>query len=428
MKTGIKYCLLITILLTGINLLAQNNNTELKTLINSSFTYYPKFKELQQSVIIGENKIAAINTNRNPVINANSSFTYLNPVNEFAFGANNVKINPNANYTVNIGGSYILYDFGAIKENVAKAKTELQSSRHNIDAAKAQIAYQIANVYYAIIYIKNAIQIQDTVLAFLYQNQKDIQIKTKLGVALEFDNLTIQATIDQELNRKADLENMQQKQLNLLQYLTGENAIRGNDFDFKNTTVNVLDFLAKAQTQNYDYVLQQDKIKTAEADNKIIALQNKPSLVVNAATGFRNGIAPTINDFRYNYVAGVGLQIPLYNGGKMKKNLKLNESIIKLQSITLNNLDSTFKKDYNEVTTDIATANKRIQNTASQITQAKAAKALAQIRFKNGIGTNLELLNANTNLQKAALAKLQYQYQLCLANVELARLSGEKVW
>jgi outer membrane protein len=408
--------------------IAQTGNAELKALINNSFTYYPKFKELGQSVIIGENKIAVINTNRNPVINANSSFTYLNPVNEFAFGASNIKINPNANYNVSIGGSYVLYDFGAIKENVAKAKTELQSSKHNIDAAKAQIAYQIANVYYGIVYIKNAFQIQDTVLAFLYENQKDIQIKTKLGVALEFDNLTIQATIDQELNRKADLENMQQKQMNLLQYLTGKDAVTGSSFDFINSTATAADFLLKAQTQNYDYVLQQDKIKTAEADNKIIALQNKPSLVVNAATGFRNGIAPTINDFRYNYVAGVGLQIPLYNGGKMKKNLKLNESIIKLQSLTLNSLDSTFKKDYNQVTTDIATANKRIQNTASQITQAKAAKALAQIRFKNGIGTNLELLNANTNVQKAELAKLQYQYQLCLANAELARLSGEKIW
>lgn len=98
--------------------IAQTGNAELKALINNSFTYYPKFKELEQNLIIGENKIAVINANRNPIINANSNFTYLNPVNEFAFGANNVKINPNANYNVNIGGSYVLYDFGAIKENV----------------------------------------------------------------------------------------------------------------------------------------------------------------------------------------------------------------------------------------------------------------------------------------------------------------------
>ena len=63
-----------------------------------------------------------------------------------------------------------------------------------------------------------------------------------------------------------------------------------------------------------------------------------------------------------------------------------------------------------------------------QIEQVKVAQELATTRFKNDIGTNLEITNASTNVQRAELNKLQYEYQLCLAKVELARLMGYKYW
>ena len=45
-----------------------------------------------------------------------------------------------------------------------------------------------------------------------------------------------------------------------------------------------------------------------------------------------------------------------------------------------------------------------------------------------GMSTNLEILNAITNIQKATASKLQYEYQLCLANIELAKLAGVVFW
>jgi outer membrane protein len=411
-----------------LNAFAQTENKELAMLVKNSFSYFPKFKELEQAVVIGEAKIDLINVGRSPIVNSNAGINYVAPVNEFSFGGPSIKINPNLNYNTNVSGSYVLYDFGAVKQNVEKAKIELQSTKHNIDAAKAQIAYQIATIYYGIIYTKNAIKIQDTVLAFLYETQKDIRVKIKLGVALEFDNLTIQATIDQELNKKVDVENMLQKQINLLQYFSGINVVNDIKFDFGNNTKNANEFLSQAQAQNIDYILQKDKIKLTEAEKKITALQNKPAIVINGATGFRNGFVPSLYQFRFNYLAGVGVTMPIYNGGRMKKNMQLNESVLKLQTLTLNSMDSSFKKDYNQINIDIASAKQRIQNVEGQVVQANAAKNLAQIRFKNGIGTNLELLNAITNIQKAAASKLQYEYQLCLANVEMAKLGGVVFW
>jgi outer membrane protein TolC len=96
--------------------------------------------------------------------------------------------------------------------------------------------------------------------------------------------------------------------------------------------------------------------------------------------------------------------------------------------MAVESLSSTYKKDIEQALTDISTNLERIKNTRGQIDQAKAAQILATNRLKGGTGTNLEITNAGTNMQRAALTKLQYEYQLCLAKVELTRLMGYQYW
>ncbi|MBC7588292.1 MAG: TolC family protein, partial [Chitinophagaceae bacterium] len=133
-------------------------------------------------------------------------------------------------------------------------------------------------------------------------------------------------------------------------------------------------------------------------------------------------------EMRFNYLAGVTFSIPIYNGGKTKSQIKLSQTMVMQNELAVESLSSNYKKDIEQALTDVATNVERIKNTVGQIEQSKAAQTLASNRFKNGVGTNLEITNASTNVQRAALTKLQYQYQLCLSKVELARLMGYQYW
>jgi outer membrane protein TolC len=53
-----------------------------------------------------------------------------------------------------------LYDFGRIKANVEKAKTDLKYAQHNVDYAKSQLANEVAVIYYNIIILKKALQLK----------------------------------------------------------------------------------------------------------------------------------------------------------------------------------------------------------------------------------------------------------------------------
>jgi outer membrane protein TolC len=106
----------------------------------------------------------------------------------------------------------------------------------------------------------------------------------------------------------------------------------------------------------------------------------------------------------------------------------LQQTLLKQQELSLNSLQHSYKKDIQQAYLDISSAVSRIENTKGQIDQAKYAEQLASFRYKNGVGTNLEFMNAVANVQRATLTKLQYQYQLCVTKIELAKLLGEKYW
>lgn len=426
MKKIVLITLFTSLAASGLQAQVQVNN-ELKSLINKSFTYYPKIKEVENTVTTAKQKLDVVSTNT-PTVDGNLSYRFVEPKIQIPINGENFQFAPVHNVDANVGASYVLYDFGRLKANIEKAKTDILLAEHNVDAVKYQLATQVSTIYYNIIYLQHAIAIQDSVLRFLAENKTVIDNKYQNGDALKFDQLNIKAQIDAEENRKVDLQNSLQKQQNLLAYTTGAKQSSGNVFDFEVALKDVDAALAETQANNVDYILAKDKIKQALSDVAISKLGDKPTVSVGAGAGFKNGYVPKVGEIRFNYNAGVALRIPIYEGGKTKKQVKLSETLVKQNELNIETLNNNYKKDLEQALADVQSNLERIKNTQGQIEQAKYAQTIAATRFKNGVGTNLELTNASTNVQRAELTKLQYQYQLCLAKVELAKLIGYKYW
>lgn len=403
-------------------------NKELKSLIGQSFSYFPKLKEVENTVTTATEKAALTELNRFPELTADASYAYVRPKIVLPLNGENFQFAPVHNFSTAVNANYALFDFGRLQANINRSKDDLQYAKHNVDYAKAQLAYQVSNVYYNIVYLQKAISIQDSVLNFLNENKKIVESQLKNGTALRIDLLTIQASIDNEENRKADLTNGLQKQRNLLEYTTGTKQNQGKGFDFDVSLTDASSALGLAQTQNPDFMLAKDKIKQAESDLAITKTLEKPLVGLKAEAGVKNGYVPYIQDMRFNYLAGIGISIPIYNGGKNKQQQKLQQNLIKQNEMAAESLSSTYKKDIDQALADIGTNLERIKNTKGQIEQAQTAQQLASNRLRNGTGTNLEITNAGTNVQRALLTKLQYEFQLCLAKLELTRLMGYQYW
>jgi outer membrane protein TolC len=413
-------------------------NPELVQLVNKSFTYNPRINELQQNVAIQEERLDVSQTYLLPSVNATGSYNYVAPVGQITFpvapGVDKlIQFQPNNNVTFGLGLNYQVLDFGRARANINKSKTEIQQSKDNVEFNKGQLAAQVAGIYYGIIYLRNAITVQDSILSSLGQTKKQTENKLKNGDALELDVLTINSNIDAEQNRKVELETMLEKQKNLLMYSTGVSSINtpGSDFNFAtgSTVITSNEELVKqAEQTNLDFKMAQQRNSLTAHDWDINKRSYYPSLNIVGNAGMRNGYQPNINDLKFNYLVGVGFTAPIFQGGRYKQQKQLFEATTTLNNLSISTLRKNYERDIAQATADINSYTSRLVNIQGQINQAQKALEQTNSRYKNGIAIQVEYINALTTLQRIKLSALNFEYQKCLGQIELTRLTGNKWW
>jgi outer membrane protein TolC len=193
-----KYLITSTLIVVSLISTAQvSTNNELKGLINQSFSYYPQVKEAQNQVNIAQQRLDLTKTNQ-PTIDAVGSYSYVQPkitlplevdgkTQEFQFA-------PVDNLNANIGASYLLLDFGRLKANIEKSKSDLKYASDNMLNVQSQLASQVATVYYNIVYLRKAITVEDSVLSYLNANITVAANKLKNGDAIKLDVLNLPIT------------------------------------------------------------------------------------------------------------------------------------------------------------------------------------------------------------------------------------------
>ncbi|HCW09162.1 MAG TPA: TolC family protein [Cytophagales bacterium] len=402
-------------------------NAELKSLINQSFSYFPRIQELQSASEVSAQRVQLAKSNYYPSISGVGSYTYLTPLSKATFGGNEFKFQPNNNYNFNLAVTQPIWDFGKTNAQIAKSKAELLSATTNIEQAKAQVAAQVASVYYAMIYLKKAIAVEDSILAFLNENKKIIENRIKRGDALQIDATNIQSNIDLEENRRVDFVNQLQKQKAVMEYTTGIST-EPTSFEFDFPLFSEAAITDYAKQNNFDLKLATQRTLASEMDLKYAQNNRFPLLTFVGGTGYKNGYQPDINPLIFNYSLGLNLSVPIYSQGKINTNINIAQSTLQANQLAAKTAENNLRRDLAQVQADISSNEERIQNSQSQVNYAREALTLTQSRYKQGVATHLDLLNSSSNLQRILLNQIQFQYQLCSARIEQARLIGWKYW
>ena len=408
-----------------------SSNKELKGLIGQSFSYYPRVKEAKNLINIAQENLDLAKTNL-PIVDAEGSYSYIKPKIMLPLEVDGEKRNfqfaPVNAFDGHVGANYVLLDFGRLKASVDKAKSDLKYSIDNVSNVQTQLASQISQIYYSIVYLRQAVSVEDSVLNYLDSNKNIAADRLKNGDAIKLDVLNIQSQIDVETNRKEDLINNLKNEITLLQYTSGDSSITETSFDFDvNFQPSVQDALSTAKTTVEDFILAQDKVEQSRSSLAITRLTDKPSLSVGANAGVKNGYVPDVNQPKFNYAAGVTLKIPIYNA-KTKKQIAVSQSQVTQSQLAQETLSNEYEQNIQQALTNIQTNIEKIKNMQSQIETATSTEQIASSRYFNGIGLNTDITDAAVNTQRVLLTKLQYQYQLCLAKIEYARLTGAKYW
>ena len=400
------------------------NAQTLNELIGSAVTNYPKIKELQGNVALADAKIQLAKSGYQPNIAINGSYNYVAPVSKANFLGKEIQFQPNHNYNTYLSVSQTIWDFGRTNASVQRAKEEQAQVKENLKASELGLAYQVAVLYNNIVLLQKNIALQDAQIKLAYDNYKLVENKIKNGDALSYDLVNADVRVKVAENKKVDLLNQLEKQLNLLKFYTGNEQAQVTATSFESGK----DAASNATSGNMDIALANSRLHAAQVDYKTSVSNFLPNLFANGNAGWKNTYLPNIKEMRFNYVVGAGLNIPIYDAGKALAQRKMAKLAIETAKQNLLYAQQAANKDVLQAQADFNANQTRLQNTAAIVKQAEAAFNLAQSRYKNGTLTWLDLENARISAEDARFSLIQLEYQLALNKLEMNRIAGVRFW
>jgi len=393
----------------------------------------PAVREAAQSVSASHAAAEASRSGFYPDVKADLAYTRLGPVAQFSLpGGGTFDLYPANNYNAQVTVRQKIFDFGKTPASAELASSRVSLAEDSLESMKRDLVYATVQSFYTILFLERDIAVQDDQIDALNEYLSRAQTKWQGGTAREFDVLTIRVRIGAARDHKIDLENRLTKEENTLRRLAhlpndAPVHLKGT-FEADPVGMNPDSLLLVAQSQRIDMREADDAARAAGFQTRVASSTNNPSINADLAYGLKNGYIPNLNILRGNYAAGVTLKVPIFDGFN-KRNLE-QEAEARLLATRERKIgvETQVRAEIMDALSDLRTSSDKRQTSRLDMEQAQRAVDLARAKYNAGVITNLDLLEAQTALERAQLSDVQTLFGFVLSKYQLKRAIGERLW
>jgi len=392
----------------------------------------PRAKQAAEEVKAAEERVTVGRSGFFPQVSARAGYRYINPVPEMSLlGGPTFKFAPNDNYDARVTAEMMLFDFGRTGRTVDLALSGKNAAGIRRDITVRDLSLATVRAFYSVLFLQEAVKVQDKELAALQQNLDHMQKRYKEGAATRFDLLTTQVRLSAAGNRKIDLQTQldnQQISLRRLCGLNNEATLRlSGAFVVSATDMSAAKLLAAAMDGRPENMLARENVRAASYRKSLAAKEGLPKIVGSASWATTNGYVPDIDVIRPNVAAGVELQVPIFTGFRTSASTREAAAMVRASEQERIDTEELSKAELKQSVNELRTSIEKIGTTTLQVSQADLAARQARVRHQNGLATTLDLLDAETALAEAELAHLQARYEYVLNSYNVRRAAGDLI-
>ena len=164
-------------------------------------------------------------------------------------------------------------------------------------------------------------------------------------------------------------------------------------------------------------------VQVSEAGVVIADAQRKPAFALQSAYGVVNYNGwPGFDDWRTNWTVGVGMQIPILTGGRIKAEQGIARADVDAAKARLQLTKELSDLDDASARAELGAARAEWEASGGIVQQAARAYEIAELRFREGLSTQLELSDARLLLAQAQVQRSRAARDLQMTRVRLALL------
>ena len=185
---------------------ATTDSLSLNMILNQVVNNFPAVKKSEQEINAANARIGLAKTGYLPDLSINANDTYIGPLSSLAFpGLGTFSLYPANNYSATVDYAQTIYDFGKTSKNINYENQSKEIINTSAELLKQKLSSSVVNIYYAIVFLQEAILIKDKELYNLNEHLNYIEKKKETGSATQFEVLTTKVRISAIENQKTDL-------------------------------------------------------------------------------------------------------------------------------------------------------------------------------------------------------------------------------
>ena len=411
----------------------QKDSLTLNTIISEVVQNHPAVIKAAEDLNVADAKIGIARSMTLPNVDFSSSYSRVGPVpviNVPDLGS--FSLVPHDNYSAAFNLNQTIYDFGKTDRSIQLEKEGKELSRQTVEQVKQKLSQAVISNYYTLVYLQEALKIKDEQLKTLNEHLNFIKKKQETGSATQYEILTTEVRISTIENQKTDLETARQVQVAQLNSLLGmpesTSQVVKNELLVTLPAAQQGALIEAAMLNRDEMKLASEKAKLAQLRYNLTDAQNNAIINGFVSGGIKNGYTPYLYDPKPNFVAGLGLKIPVFDGKRNKYNLQQAQSAIQGND---QETEITRRGIVNEVVegaANVQASRKKVDQGELQLKQAAQAYSLARVRFESGVITNVELLDGSTAVSESRLQLLKAKIDYTVSLYKLKSAIGERLY
>lgn len=329
-------------------------------------------------------------------------------------------------YAAGLTFSQLLFDGGATSAQARAARKLQDAAGLDVTGARAQVLLDVVQAYFDAQLADLLVGIAEETLQVNEQVLSVAQLAKEVGDRSEFELLRARVARDNQLpvvlERRTDRD---ESYLRLKQLL---NAPLDGRLEL---TTGIEDLPARfaapaapsetTETREERLAVRQAGLELEAGEEQVRAsrAQRWPALSLvsrYAPVAYPSGGLPGLDDFREDLTVGLDLTIPLLNGGRIRGNQEIARGNRDQARARLTQVQKAAALDERLARNELATAEAILAGNTATVEQSTRAYSIAQLRFKEGLSSQIELADARLLAEQSRSNRAR-----ALRNVQVAR-------
>lgn len=321
------------------------------------------------------------------------------------------------------GVSYPLYTGGSLENAIDQAEINVEIADLTFESTRQNVKLNATNGYYKILQCADVVMVGQETVDSLEEHLRNVRAQYAVGTVAKSDVLRSEvelADAQQDLISAQNAYDLSIASFNNILGLPMDTEIKIKDelrYDVYALELN--ECIAYAQQHRADGLAADKGVEVAQEGVAIAKAGLRPTVTANYSKGFSNEHFP--GDKESGWTAGFATNWNIFDGNVTRANIAKAKAAQLQAEETAQQTRDSIELEVRTAYLNMHEAEKRIKTAKVTVEKAREDLKIAKVRYSAGVGTNVDVMDA-----QVALTKAQNNYIVALYDYNTGKAALDK--